>query len=782
MHVKNLSQEPGHTEHKKHYPFLDIEHKISLLVFALLAIVGISLTFFINNSTKRILFTTESSNSLQISSFNPSYFGQKLSVPHTDNEMIVRYRPTVDIQAGSQGSSSFKPSDITGGIPQEAIDALKQIGVTSMEKVIKNASTTSTAAQTYISNIYKLTLSPGADLTAAMQAVCTDSSIEMYCEPNYKLSLATQPSSAGVGQLSTVATTGDPRGGKIALVDAPLPVGYNAAAQAMGMPSISQSQVMSGAEAPRTDQYLGHSLAIAIELFSVDSITPIIYAGACGDLCSNSDIANAIVYSSDNGAKVIYLGISGNFPQGVEPLSINSAVSYAKSKGAAVVIANINSSLTSYASQHKKLSLLEKFFSLLAPHKAFADPPAPPTSTCGNCSGTAPTAGSVANSLNTLANSFNSGTITNATQVQAYMAIYNANAGTLNQSNGGQQALTMLNASGAKAIEAEKTFQETQGGGLFALNQALQNFSNDAEKANTALQQNLQAKGDNSNPLNDVKGGLGGALQSAVFLQAKDINPGAENAQILETMAKGFSEETGTYDIDAIMSQVALLPSAPQNPDDPAADHNIPPPGSNTNGTGTGTGMHNGGLTTGSTNQNNGPYTFGGGQTGVFYNSVAGQGYPVGTSAITYNTPPAGTHYGSLAGANYSGLGSAYNAAPGSQFTVVGSAYGPNYGQTTMQMAANGAWQQVGFSYGPGQNPGPGYGQPAQGTTMAGGGVYNGAGAWIFGGAGGPDGPNYGGGSGGGNGGGAIDTSGFGSSAANDNGGGGDAGNGGLGL
>jgi len=498
------------SKEKVKHPLLALEHKVVLAFFILFGLIAIPFTVFKSvqkPSTGGLhIAEEEPHDNLQLSTFDPTFYGKKTAIPHTDNEIIVRYVSSIKIITSiDQDTSSFKVSDITDGLPQEAIDNLKQTKVQSIEKVIKNTNTSRGAASTYISNIYKLTFPQGTNLADVMNSICDDGNVEMYCEPNYKFSLATQPPENTSFVPSKVSSTGSSSVGKIALIDAPLPENYNAIAQKLGMPSISEAQIMSGAEPPRTDLYVGHSLAAALELYSVDSNTKIIYAGACGDVCSSNSIANAIVLAADNGAKVIYIGIKGDFPQDIVPQSVLSAVGYAQSKGIGVIIPDSNQSLTINSSRNKDLTLVKRLIKLLSPTKAFAEPP--PPLTCSGCATTTPL-GNNTNSMNAMIGGFLGGQSPNPGQLTTLQDFLNGvssnpnlttderNAigsisNAVNAVQSAQQVLNNVQNSQLPATDRDREAAET------ALQTALNSINNAAERASRVFENNEKMQGGN---------------------------------------------------------------------------------------------------------------------------------------------------------------------------------------------------------------------------------------------------------------------------------------------
>ncbi|HVZ12361.1 MAG TPA: hypothetical protein VG965_05000 [Patescibacteria group bacterium] len=367
----------------KETKFLDLEHKIGIAVFVLLTLVAIPVTVVsVKKTQDDRSHAAEPQNNLQLGYFDPSYFGVMSSVAHVDNEVLVRYNNSVNIKTRTgvnPSTDTFQVADITGGLPNNTLNNLKSLSVASIESAYKEPTAQNTQwGKTYISNTYRVKLNQGQDLVAAMNKLCSDGKVTMYCEPNYKFTPATNPNggqtSPTSGKVLAATTTNQSRpSALIAIVDTPLPVNYNDIANAFGF-SISNSQIQPAIEGTRDDNYKYHAIFAAAAGYATNPGVKYIFEGACGTTCSNSSLAQGIIDAVNKNAKVIYIGEANTFPKGVVPMSIASAVGYAVANGAKVVAPIVNpSSPTSMNSLPNTTSFIDKVLTFA--HKITGFPP-----------------------------------------------------------------------------------------------------------------------------------------------------------------------------------------------------------------------------------------------------------------------------------------------------------------------------------------------------------------------------------------------------------------------
>ncbi len=357
---------------------LDIEHKIGLAVFILIGIIGIPLTLANsskNNPNTHVKTAQVAHPALQVGYFDPSIYKAESDVDHAPGEIIVRYYNNVKIQTRggvNQDTSPFQIDDITSSTPSDVVNNLKKVSISSIEKVFPNTNPNTNSAKTFISNVYKVKLAHETNIAGVMQTLCGNSQITIYCEPNYTFSLAIpsgtpQKIAAYRAPPNTLRTNtaNNAHRAKVALIDSPLPTNYAQLAGNIGLPSISQEQILPGGESPRTDTLTNHALQAAGEINQTNPNTEVIFSGACGDTCANDSIAKGIVYAADNNASVIYIGATGSFPKGIEPLSIISAADYALSRGVRVVATTGNAPQNKIKSAKSSFNFVTKLFSVL---------------------------------------------------------------------------------------------------------------------------------------------------------------------------------------------------------------------------------------------------------------------------------------------------------------------------------------------------------------------------------------------------------------------------------
>ncbi len=351
---------------KKKAAFFDVEHKIGLIVFLIMGLIGIPWASFNSNAAQTPALTRASVNKsrvklafdphtgLQVEAFDPTIYGTKITVAHASREIIVRFLNTVDIKTkfgANPDSQEFKVSDITSGLPQSEISALKSFSVASIEKVVKNPTGDD---KWFVTNLYKLTISSGISISSAMQGICSDDTIVLYCEPNYKFDPAVFSQDAA--NSSGPATT--QKAVTIGIVDQPFPANYVQVASSLGLPAISSGQIMPGADTPATES--ANALLVAAAIYKANPNAQFKFWGVCGANCSESAIAKAIVDAVNQNVNAIYLGQATLFPKDVVPEAIKTAAEYALSKGVVVVAptGNVNSTATAYASDVVKTAIL----------------------------------------------------------------------------------------------------------------------------------------------------------------------------------------------------------------------------------------------------------------------------------------------------------------------------------------------------------------------------------------------------------------------------------------
>ncbi len=638
-------------EHKKHHPLFEKSHKIGILVFLLFFVLGIPLTVVAAKNSPYLNSTgvEVAGNTLQMEAFNPTISGLRAKLPHVDGQALVRYTNAVTIKTTGGNTSPFTPDDIISGLPPTYLQSLKSIPVSSIERIGPAVVSGATEANKYIANTYLVSFPTDKDLTKVLDTLCSDGSITMYCEPNYKFSIV-QAFSPDVIQ------TQSPSGLKnitFGIVGAPLPSDYSSIASSLNLPMISQNQIMPDTEEGSSS----NSLETASYIHAALPDSKFLYAGACGSDCAISSISHGIIFSVDKGANMVYLSERAPFPQGIEPYSLKSAIYYALTKKVGVIAAT----RLEEDQQANSQSFIKKIFSYIV-RPVFAGCPS---------------------------GSSQFGTYSIKSPEQ------NISEKIGMQPGNGYSLCLEDEPSNTKGVEKDTFTPPSELAALYAAKSLLetgdvpagQKDALAAYNANTTLPSNIA---DINKRIAQLEGGAEGGQPKCSGLcslvkkaqekadEAEKNQPPApegstDNAPVTPLGTKAGSGPTTNKTGGGGGTQTggggatAPAPAAPVAP--PAPVYNLPP------------------------------------------SYQAGQKAPVGFNPAYYGgynpvgAPLLGVGYGALCPNGQCTPGSQYSATPGTipggqQYTVPGSAYGPGYGYATMQYTAQGVWQQTGFGYG----------------------------------------------------------------------------------